>query len=163
MVQTAEKSKGDAHPAKHIQLSVCRIGMTARFALLLMLLVFLPMIVTGILIEKGVLVPGKTFFLAIPVLFIILLFPFAKLLSHWLVNRDLLVLTLFCNEIKKGNYNVSFNLGNEKEEEEPFLVLLRNLTWMSHTLSAREKQRTTWLHKISREYSELEKNLSPIS
>lgn len=117
-----------------------QFGMTSRIALLLTIVTIIPMIGTSWLIETDHLVPGKNLYFAIPILGIILIVPLARLAAFHLINKDLLIVNQFCREIKNGNYQVSFELGNEKEDEDPFLVLLRNLSWMSHTLKKKQHE-----------------------
>jgi diguanylate cyclase (GGDEF)-like protein len=140
-----------------ITFNTYRWGMTARVACLMLLFVFIPMIFTSISIEKGLLLPGKNLYMAIPLFFIILLIPLSRAIAHHLINRDLMVVDQFCSEIKKGNYEITFRLGNQKESEDPFTSLLRNLTWMSRHVAAREAFSQNKLQKFQKNLGKLEK------
>ena len=139
------------------ELKICTLGISARMAVFLFLFLFLPMAATGICIEKGWLLPGKNLYLAVPLFFICLIVPFSRCIAYYLINRDLQVMDRFCHEIKNGNYAVHFRLPNQKEEEDPFMTLLRNLTWMSHHLDHRERRIQDRFERIKHEYTELEK------
>lgn len=142
------KKKNQANNVFH----VLRLGVTGRFALLILVIVILPMFLTSWLVESGNLPPGKNLYLAIPVTILILLFPAARLLGYLVINRELRIVNRFCMEIKKGNYAVHFDLDHENEEEDEFLILLRNLTWMSHNLHARREKNTYRLQNIQTRY-----------
>lgn len=118
---------------------VWRLGMTGRIALFYSTLVLLPMGMTSWMIEMGWLEPGRNIYFALPVLFLLLLLPLSRFTAHLLINRDLMVINRFCTEIKQGNYCIYFDIGNEQENEDQFLVLLRNLTWMSHGLARKHE------------------------
>jgi hypothetical protein len=106
---------------------VSRLSLTWRFSLLLLFIAVIPMVITTWWIETGSLMLGKNAYVAIPLFFLILIFSLARLLSNWVISRDIETINRFCLEIRKGNYNIHFVLDHEKEEE-PFVVLLRNLT-----------------------------------
>lgn len=131
---------------------VSRFALTCRFSLLLLLIVIIPMFVTSWWIEEGYLMPGENAYVAIPLFLLILIVPCARLLSNLVINKDLETINKFCLEIKKGNYKVHFHIGHEKEDEEPFVVLLRNLTWMSHSLDARQKKTRGRLQRVQSEH-----------
>jgi len=135
---------------------VRRFGMTSRIALLLTIVTTVPMLGTSWLIETGRLVPGKNLYFAIPILGIILLVPLARLAAFHLINKDLLIINQFCREIKNGNYQVSLELGNEKEDEDQFLVLLRNLSWMSHNLGKKHHENQHRYHCVKEQYNAME-------
>ena len=135
-----------------IAFRVSRLGLTGRFSLLLLLIVIIPMSLTAWAIEAGHLMPGQSLYAAVPLFVLILIVPFARLLSNWIINKDLQTINRFCLEIKKGNYEVHFALGHEKEEEEPFIVLLRNLTWMSHSLGTRQEKTRFRLQRVRDEH-----------
>ncbi|SDD71623.1 diguanylate cyclase (GGDEF) domain-containing protein [Desulfuromonas thiophila] len=118
---------------------VWRLGMTGRTALVIALLVVLPQAFIAWLIETGSLPPGKNYFFTVPLLVAILILPLARCLAYFLVNRDLQVVNRFCQEIQQGNYGVRFDLPNEGEDEDAFIVLQRNLSRMSRDLSLRRE------------------------
>lgn len=130
--------------------------MTSRIAVLLAAFTIIPMLGTSWLIETGRLVPGKNLYFALPILGIILLIPLARLVAFHLVNKDLLIINQFCREIKDGNYQVSFDLGNEDEDEDQFIVLLRNLSWMSHNLGKKNHEHQHRYHCVKEQYNEME-------
>ncbi len=145
-------------PRKHKDnaFRVARFGLTSRFSLLLLVIGLIPMFITAWHIEAGSLMPGENFYFAIPFFLLILIVPCARLLSNWVINRDIKTINRFCLEIKKGNYNIHFDLGTEKEEEEPFIVLLRNLTWLSHSLNSRQEKSRSRLEDIRNKHRDMQ-------
>jgi diguanylate cyclase (GGDEF)-like protein/PAS domain S-box-containing protein len=135
---------------------VLRLGITGRFVLFLLMIVLIPMVLTSWMIESEYLMPGKNLYIAVPLFFLFILIPIARLLAHLVINRDLKIINQFCMEIKKGNYAVYFDLGNEGEDDDQFIVLLRNLTWMSHNLKTRQKKNRTRIKKIQTQYFTME-------
>lgn len=133
-----------------------RLGITGRFVLFLVIVVLIPMVVTSWMIESGYLMPGKNLYIAIPLFFLFIIIPIARLLAHLVINRDLETINQFCTEIKRGNYTVYFDLGNEGEADDQFIVLLRNLTWMSHNLKTRQEKNRTRIKKVQEQYSSME-------
>ncbi len=135
---------------------VRRFGMTSRVAVLFLFLTLIPMIWTSWLIETGHLIPGKNLYFALPILGFILLVPLARLAAFHLINKDLLIINQFCREIKNGNYQVSFDLDNEGEDEDQFLVLLRNLSWMSHNLGKKQHEHQHRYYCVKEQYNAME-------
>lgn len=136
------------------------VGMTGRVALILALFTLLPMVVTSILIEKGMLLPGKNLYIGVPVFFGILLFPFSKLIAHYLINRDFKVINDFCSSVKDGSHEIFFDLPHQKEEEDVLIILLRNLNWMSHTLELRYLKSVETIDKTQDKYKQMKKKAS---
>lgn len=136
---------------------VSSLSITARVALFLLMFLFLPMVLTGICIENQMLLPGENMYLAIPIFFIPLIIPFSKLISYYLINRDLVRIDNFCDEVKKGNYSIYFDLPNQKEEEDSLITLLRNLTWMARNLALREDSSDDRFKKLRYDYGEMRK------
>jgi len=132
------------------------LGMTGRVAILLFLLVLLPMSLTAWMIEQGRLRPGENLYFAVPFFLLFVLVPLARCIAGFLVNRDLMVINRFCNEIKNGNYRVDFDLGREQQDEDQFLLLLRNLSWMSHTLAARQASTRSTFDQVRLKYQRVE-------
>ena len=132
------------------------LGITGRVAILIVLFILLPMLLTSWLIETGVLTPGNNLYFAIPLAVVFLLIPLARWIAYFMINRDLEVVNRFCKEIKKGNYQIYFDLGNEKEDEDEFLVLLRNLTWMSQGLARQEKESLRRFNSVQQQYRAME-------
>lgn len=118
---------------------VCRLGITGRIAILLCLITVLPMFITSYMIEAGRLQAGQNYYLVVPVLIIIMIIPISRVLGYVLLNRDLEKINLFCLQLRQGNFNISFDLGNEKGEEDSLIVLLRNLSWTTRTLATRDR------------------------
>lgn len=131
---------------------VSSLSLVTRFSLLLLLVTIIPMLITAWWIEAGYLMPGENAYIALPLFFLILIIPCARLLSNWVINRDIETINKFCLEVKKGNYRVHFELAHEGDEEEPLVILLRNLTWMTHTLNSRQEKTRTRLHRVQREH-----------
>jgi len=127
---------------------VLRFGITVRFAFFLLQVTIIPMMVTSWMIESGYLMPGRNVYVGIPVFFLLLLVPFARLLADLVISRDLRIVNRFCMEIKRGNYGVYFDLCNEGEDEDQLTILLRNLTWMDHGLEARQEKNRTLLKQV---------------
>ncbi|PIE73904.1 MAG: hypothetical protein CSA20_00890 [Deltaproteobacteria bacterium] len=144
------------HETKKVMIPVSRMSITARVALLILLVVLLPMSLTTISYEYGWLVPGQNVILAVPIFFLFILLPFSRLLAHNLINRDLISIGRFCSEVKSGNYSVYFDLPSQKEEEDPFLLLLRNLCWMSHNIEKRELDSRSRYDQVRGDYEQLE-------
>lgn len=136
------------------------IGMTGRVALILLCFTLLPMIFTGIMIEKGMLLPGKNLYIAVPVFFTVLIVPLSKTIAYNLVNRDLKMINTFCNKIKQGEHNIHFDVPDEKENEDDLLILLRNLNWMSRNLEMRYLNSMKTIDKTRHEYNEMKKQAS---
>jgi diguanylate cyclase (GGDEF)-like protein len=113
------------------------------------------MFLTAWIIESGWLAPGKNIYFAIPLLLLMFLLPLARTIADLLINRDLHTINQFCKEIKEGNYQVHFNLDNEKEDEDQFIILLRNLTWMSHSLAKRHKASLNLYNRTKQQYHEM--------
>ncbi len=135
---------------------VLRFGITARFAFFLLLVTIIPMLITSLMIESGHLMPGKNVYVGIPIFFLFLLVPLSRLLADWVINRDLRIINRFCMEIKRGNYGVYFDLGNEGDDEDQLVILLRNLSWMAHDLEARQKKNRTLLKQVQTQYLTME-------
>lgn len=132
------------------------LGMTGRVVMLLLVLMLLPMLLTAWMIEQGWLLPGKNLYCAVPIFLLILIVPLAKGMAAWLINRDLVVINRFCDEIKNGNYQVGFDLGREREDEDQFILLLRNLSWMSHALAARQVSTRNTFDQVRQKYQRIE-------
>ncbi len=132
------------------------LGITTRVALLIVITVLIPMILTSWLIESSRLLPGNNYFFAFPIAVIFLLVPIARMIAHVLINHDLKTINHFCDEIKKGNYHNYFELGNESENEDEFLVLLRNLTWLSQGLARRQEALEHRYENVQRQYMAME-------
>lgn len=152
-----KKRKTKSNEAEGKCYNVYSLGITVRVALFLLLFVFIPMILTGIGIEKQLLLPGENMYLAIPIFFIPLLIPFARFISYYLINRDLQNIERFCEEVKKGNYASYFDVPNQKEEEDSLITLYRNLNWMAHNLALRADNAKDRINKLRCEYGEMEK------
>ncbi len=148
------ESTQDKKAGKGVRYKIIPVGITTRVAIFLILMVFIPMILTGVAIEKALLLPGENMYLAIPVFFLPLIIPFSRLIAHYLINKDLLLIQEFCSQIKQGNFNCFFELPNQKEEEDALILLLRNLTWMSHSL---EFQNSMSRNRFSRMRNDLGK------
>lgn len=133
------------------------VGITGRIAALLFFVCIIPMFATGILIENGNLLPGKNVYLAIPIVLIFILIPISRFLAQYTINKDLATINKFCNQIKKGNYNVSFTLPNQKENEDELVSLLRNLDWMSHNLTYRDKHNKKLITETRQSLENMEK------
>ncbi|HKL82274.1 MAG TPA: hypothetical protein VJ879_07130 [Desulfobacter sp.] len=118
------------------------VGMTGRVALVLTLFTLLPMIITSIMIEKEMLLPGENFYIVAPVFLCVFLIPFSKFIAHYLVNRDFKMINDFCRSVKNGSHEVFFDLPHQKEEEDDLIILLRNLNWMSRILEINYKDHT---------------------
>ncbi len=111
-------------------------SLTARVAVLLLIIFFIPIVLTGVAIEAGMLLPGRNVYLAIPIFLLPLLVPFSRLIAHYIINKDLILIQKFCEQVRLGNYQHSFDLPNQKEDEDDFIHLLRNLTWMARSIEA---------------------------
>lgn len=136
-------------PESDCCLHVWGLSMTGRAALIWLWIFVLPQMLTFWLVESGRLQAGNNVYFALPLLVAILILPLSRLLAYLIVNRDLRVVNNFCNSLKGGNYQVYFDLGPEKEEEDEFVVLLRNLTRMSRALSLRrESSRERFLNAL---------------
>ncbi|WED23910.1 GGDEF domain-containing protein [Vibrio sp. JC009] len=142
---------------KHKQFNVTPIGVTGRIATLLTVTVIIPMLVTGILIENGKLAPGESHYLAIPIVILFILVPVSRFIARYTINKDLATINQFCDEIKNGNYDVSFELKNQKENEDEFIQLLRNLTWMSHNLTSSSRKNKQEIKEAKQNLSDMEK------
>ena len=132
------------------------LGITTRVALFITIMVLLPMIATSWFIESGRLLPGNNYFFAFPVAVLFMLIPIARIVAHVLINHDIKTINNFCEEIKKGNYHNYFQLSNESENEDEFLVLLRNLTWMSQGLARRQETFEYRYENVQRQYMAME-------
>nr|WP_320114997.1 GGDEF domain-containing protein [uncultured Desulfuromonas sp.] len=132
------------------------LGITGRVAIFIVMFVLLPMLLTSWLIETGGLVPGNNIYFAIPLAVVFLLIPLARWVAYFLINRDLEEVNRFCKEMKKGNYQIYFDLGNEKEDEDEFLVLLRNLTWMSQGLARQKRESLRRYNSVQQQYRAME-------
>ncbi|WP_205244068.1 GGDEF domain-containing protein [Desulfobulbus alkaliphilus] len=130
--------------------------MTGRVAILLLALMLVPMLLTSWMIEQGWLLPGKNLYCAVPIFLLILIVPLARSIAFWLINRDLVVINRFCDEIKNGNYQVGFDLVREEEDEDQFIVLLRNLSWMSHALAVRQASIHHSFDQVIQKYQRVE-------
>ena len=144
-------------PHRHLQFSVTPIGITGRIAFLLILTVIAPMLLTGYLVETEKLAPGDNHYLAIPVILLFLLIPVSRFIARFTINKDLATINRFCDEIKAGNYDISFELKNQKENEDEFIKLLRNLTWMSHNLTLASRKNRQKIKETKQSLNDMEK------
>ena len=90
---------------------------------------------------------------------IILLVPLSHLISSIIVLKDIREINAFCKELRRGNYNVSFELPAEEDEEHDLLRLKRNMSWMAHVIASREG----WLQTRLEESSEDKKAFERLS
>ena len=141
----------------HGMYSIFPFGITARVAIFLLIFLFVPMVLTGVLIEKGKLIPGENMYLAIPIFFIPLIIPFSRFVSYYLINRDLETIARFCAEIKRGNFSPQFDVPIQKENEDSLIVLQRNLNWMSLNLQQRANTNKERLTKLNNNYRQARK------
>lgn len=142
--------------AEHQCFRVGQFGITERVACLLLVLVLVPMLLTSWLIETGQLVAGQNIYFAMPLVLLFLLIPVARGVAHVLINRDLKIVNRFFKEVKTGNYQIYFDLPHEKEDEDEFLVLLRNLTWMSLSLDQRQEVIKQRFNNVRQQYKDME-------
>ncbi len=140
---------------KRIQLT--RFGVTTRFAFFLFFILLLPMTITGLLIEKGMLMPGKNVYLAIPLFFLFLLIPLARFIAYHMINKDLALIDKFCTEIKKKNFSHSFIVPDQKEGEDTLITLQRNLNWMCRNLECQVNTSRDHVNKLRNDYKTAQK------
>lgn len=98
------------------------------------------------------LTPGENLYLAIPVFLTPLLLPLARFVSHHLINKDLRKIDNFCLEVKKGNFEVVFEVPNLKEDEDTLITLQRNLNWMAHNLGKRATENRNRFVQLNQDY-----------
>lgn len=66
-----------------------------------------------------------------------------SMFSRWLIGKPLTKIKTFCSRIKAGNYKERLSLPNEArdgEDEDEFIVLMRNLNWMARKIEIREEE-----------------------
>lgn len=135
---------------------IWQVGITFRVMILLFVLVIIPMSLTSWLFETGILVPGKNAYFFVPILFLVLLQPMSRLIAHFFINKDLMIINKYCREIKDGNYQIHFSFKQENDNEDQFILLLRNLTWMSLRLNCEYKEAQVRYQDVKEKYDDME-------
>ncbi|NDV18646.1 SpoIIE family protein phosphatase [Pseudodesulfovibrio sp. JC047] len=107
-------------------------------AMLFFPVVVSPLAIFIILQSRGI---GFTtnFLVALVVLSIILLVPFAKWMSHVIALQNIKQLNEQCQMLKQGNYN-QVQLPDADVDGHDFLELKRNMHWMSNAIAMREQK-----------------------
>lgn len=141
------------------EFKVWRVGITFRVVMQLLVLVIVPMLLTSWMIETGELLPGKNIYFLIPILALVLVIPLARLISYFFINKDLAIVNKFCRQLRDGNYQIHFPLEAEKENEDQFIILLRNLTWMSLRLNQEHKEAQIRYNDVKDQYQEIEEDV----
>lgn len=70
---------------------------------------------------------------------VLLLLPFTKVLSNIVALKHINEMNDHCNRLKRGDYSFVEELSDEVEGHD-FINLKRNMFWMGHAISAREKK-----------------------
>ncbi|WP_161635996.1 sensor domain-containing diguanylate cyclase [Desulfonatronovibrio hydrogenovorans] len=128
------------------------LSIIARVRLLLVCLIIIPSLVGLIILETG---PGdlQPYLAVVLVAGIILLSPLSSVISRYLVLKDLQDIERFCLQLKSGDYSARLSLPSQKEGEHEIMVLKRNLNWMAHVISKRERKLHQELQEINQDRS----------
>jgi len=113
---------------------VSRMSMAWRVGLVLLVLVLLPLGTILIMAEMGVvsdLLRVLVLYLAVA---LALIAPVSKMAANVLVLRELAAINRFCSQIQRGQYDVRFGLGLERDDEHELLRLKRNMDWMARRI-----------------------------
>ncbi|MEA1960659.1 MAG: GGDEF domain-containing protein [Bacillota bacterium] len=83
---------------------------------------------------------------------------FSILIADGLFGRILNNITRFCEQVKQGEYDGFSNLPNQgwdNEDENEFLVLMREMKWMSHLIKTRETELQQTIYALRTTQDEL--------
>jgi len=109
-------------------------------AVIYIVLAVIPLSSVLYLYETGRVSPGDNILIAFVILLLIITLPVAKLLEYILFVRYLNKASIFCEDLRQGNYMVHFNLPNQKDEESAFLTFLRNLNQVAVHIRGQNRQ-----------------------
>lgn len=137
-----------------------RIFVSIRFRMILTLfiLVIIPEAITLYLLEVDGIVRPESVIAAHLAIALAMLGPVSRLCCYLVVGRDIAELYAFCLAIKHGNYDISFALPNEQEDEAEIIKLKRTLNWMAHSLFMRDRsqrQKIVKNEELKRHYERL--------
>jgi len=130
----------------------------AQIALLFILFVIAPISGAIFLYESEMVLPGHNIVFIVPVFLLVMIAPITKLIEYILIRRNMKKVISFCTEVRSGNYNMRFDLPNQKDEEEDFITFLRNLEMLSDHIRGQNRQLIRMLkntHKEARQMKEL--------
>lgn len=138
------------------------MNIVAKLRILFLILVLTPCVVVSLLVDNSAVLYVQQFsriaaiFLGISLL-VALLLPNAS--AGWLIEKQLEEMRQLCSRVKQGNFNelVSVpNEGNEGDEENKVIFLMRDMNWMARHIEKREKD----LHRAIEELSESQQHIN---
>lgn len=131
-----------------------RISIQGRLAILLGVLVIAPVGVV-LLLEPTTRQEFVTYLALYLALAITAWFPLARVISRWVVVKELEQINAFCRALREGSPARLFNLPNESEQEHELLQLKRSLNHLMRSISGRESCLRDHLSETVRERSQL--------
>lgn len=144
---------------KAFSAQACGVSATTLLCLLFFFASVLPLGVAMHLAHERRL-DDLTAFLALAVVAgIVLAWPIAHLVGHYVILRSVKEINKFCLAIKQGNYAAEFALPEERDEEHDLIRLKRNLNWMARSIASRED----WLHARLQQTAESKRRFEDLS
>lgn len=125
-----------------------RISVVWRIALLLFVLVLAPLAVLLILIDAGVRVDLYNALMLMLALGLAMLATVSRVAARFLVLDDLRGINQFCEQIRRGQYRVRFDVGPERDDESDLIRLKRNMNWMGHQVEVHARHMRARLDKV---------------
>jgi diguanylate cyclase (GGDEF)-like protein len=132
------------------------MNIVAKLRVLFLILVLTPCVVVGTLVDHSALLHVQQFsrtaaiFLGISLLLALLL---PNVAAGWLIEKKLEEMRQLCSHVKQGNFKELCsvpNEGNEGDEDNKVVFLMRDMNWMARHIEKREKD----LHRAVEELSE---------
>lgn len=99
----------------------------ARVMLVILLFVIFPISAVIYLYEAEVVRPGENLLFALPLFIFIIIAPLTSLIINIVFQKPMVRIIDFCRQIREGNYNIHFNLPNQRDDESIFVAMLREL------------------------------------
>ena len=131
-----------------------RISIRGRLTILLGIMVIVPVTVV-LLLEPATKQEYITCLAIYLALAITAWLPLARLVSRWVVVRELDEINAFCRALREGALARLFDLPNESEQEHELLQLKRSLNYMMRSITGRESCLRDHLSETVRERSRL--------
>jgi diguanylate cyclase (GGDEF)-like protein len=123
------------------------MNITLRVVLVLSVVLIIPASAALYLLESSGFETLQSFLSIHLALSLAFLVPISRLSGYLIIGREISDLAAFCRKIKNGQYDCTFTLPNEKEDEPEIIKLKRLLNWMVHSLSVRENTQRYQLGK----------------
>lgn len=131
---------------QHTTLIKVPYSIRGNIALVYLLLVIFPPGVIIYFYETGATVPGNSMWFVYPVFMAVVTIPVVKMIEYILVGRNLRKASIFCEEIRSGNYQTRFKLPNQKDEESAMISFLRDLELVADHIRGQNRQLMHALH-----------------